>query len=179
LKGLNDEILVLLERDGTITVGVGHLEPDSDVILSGGEVRHTHLGIGGSKESRDFLILEVTTSVLVESLEESSSDIELSLNVAVVFCCLLDLLLNGLDNKVSDGEFLNVLKSYDAVTISVNSFVVSLNIFLSWVVGGLEGLECSADHRDNVVVIELALFTSVEELEESSSDSLSTLLFKK
>jgi len=178
LEGLDDEVFVFLERNGTITVGVGHLEPDFHIILGGGEVSHTHLSVGSGKKLCDFVFLEVTTAVLVESLEESSSDIKLGFNVAAVIFRLLDLLFSGLD-KVSDGKFFNVLKTDNTITISVNSFGVSLNIFLSWVVGGLEGLECSADHRDNIVVIELALSATVEELEESLSDSLGTLNVKE
>jgi len=101
LEGFDNKILIFFKRNRSITIGVSHLKPDSDVVLSRSEVSHTHFSIGSRKKLGDFVFLEVTTAVLVESLEESSSDIKLGLNILGVF--LSSLLYFLFANNVGNG----------------------------------------------------------------------------
>ena len=183
LKGFYNKILIFFERNRSIAIGVSHLEPDSDVVLGRSEVSHTHFSIGSRKKLGDFVFLEVTTAVLVESLEESSSDIELGLNFLSVFLSsLLNFLFsNNVGNgllacKVSNAEFFNITISDSTITISVEDSVVSLNIFRRRSEERVEGFVSFSDHGDAISVLNLALSALVVILEDSSGNLLSTLI---
>lgn len=123
----------------------------------------------------------MTRAVLVVSLEESSSDIELSFNISsVLLLGLLDLFFNnngsvdGGTGKVSDAKVFNILVGNDTIAVSVEDSVVGLDVIGGGSEEGVEGLVSFSDHGDTVGVIDSALSALVVVFEDSSSNLLGT-----